>query len=142
MINRFDGQYFFLSNFYPTKVVFEGIIFESAEHAYQAAKSTDPKVRAKFLSANSAKEAKALGRKIKLRPDWEQIKLDIMLRVVKSKFKHNIQIADKLLATGDEELVEGNNWNDTFWGVCDGVGENHLGKILMQVREEISANIK
>jgi predicted NAD-dependent protein-ADP-ribosyltransferase YbiA (DUF1768 family) len=77
-----------------------------------------------------------MGRSVKLRPDWESIKLDVMETAVRIKFT-DPELAAKLIATGDEELIEGNWWNDTFWGVCNGVGENHLGKILMKVRADI-----
>jgi ribA/ribD-fused uncharacterized protein len=74
---------------------------------------------------------------VKLRSDWTEIRLEIMEKIVRAKFWQNPHLARKLVATGDQKLVEGNRWNDTFWGVCRGVGENHLGKILMRVREEL-----
>ena len=78
-----------------------------------------------------------LGRRIELRPDWEEVKIEIMRQVLKSKFTHNPELREKLIATGNTELIEGNNWNDRFWGVCRGVGKNHLGKLLMEIRAEL-----
>ena len=79
-------------------------------------------------------EAKKLGRRVELRPEWEYIKERVMFEIVLNKFNQNPQLAKMLLATGEEELVEGNTWGDRTWGVCDGVGQNRLGKILMKVR--------
>lgn len=78
--------------------------------------------------------AKKTGKKIELISDWEKVKLSVMFEVVFAKFSQNEELKQKLLATGNEELVEGNNWGDTFWGMINGVGENHLGKILVKVR--------
>ena len=86
-------------------------------------------------------EAKRWGRNITLRADWEHVKLPIMLNLVRQKFA-NDPLRAKLLGTGEHELIEGNHWNDTFWGVCRGVGSNRLGKILMQVRAELKASAK
>jgi ribA/ribD-fused uncharacterized protein len=83
------------------------------------------------------REAKIMGRNIKLRADWEQVKDTFMYLIVLAKFTQNVGLRKQLLATGDEELVEGNHWHDTYWGVCDDVGQNKLGKILMKVREEL-----
>jgi ribA/ribD-fused uncharacterized protein len=81
-------------------------------------------------------KVKQFGKIIKLRRDWNDVKLDIMLWGIREKFKHN-DLKELLLSTGDEELIEGNFWNDTFWGVCRGEGENNLGKIIMRVRGEL-----
>ena len=83
----------------------------------------------------SPAEAKRFGRRVRLRLDWEQVKLDIMRQLVADKFARSDELRRRLLATGDAELVEGNAWNDTFWGVCRGRGQNHLGRILMEVRD-------
>ena len=85
-------------------------------------------------------KAKRLGRKVTLRPDWEQIKTYTMLLLLRIKFSDE-NLATKLLETGEQKLIEGNSWGDCFWGVCDGVGENHLGKLLMQVREELKSKL-
>jgi N-glycosidase YbiA len=133
MINSFSGEYRFLSNFYPSPVEYEGVTYASVEHAYQAAKTLDPSERACFAENITAGLAKRLGRSVSIRPDWEEIKIDVMYDLVGKKFQ-NQDLKTRLLETGSRELVEGNYWGDTFWGVCRGVGKNHLGKILMMVR--------
>jgi ribA/ribD-fused uncharacterized protein len=141
MISSFSGEYRFLSNFYPAPVSVDigGQPMSSAtsEHVYQAAKTTDREEQLALLRAPTPGAAKSLGRHVKLRSDWTEIRLEIMEKIVRAKFWQNPHLARKLVATGDQKLVEGNRWNDTFWGVCRGVGENHLGKILMRVREEL-----
>lgn len=136
MIKQFQGEYRFLSNFWLVKVLFEGKIYSSVEHAYQAAKTLDPKIREIIRNLSSPGMAKRYARKIELRPDWEKVKLGIMESLVRYKFLNNSDLMRKLKATGSEELIEGNLWGDTYWGVYNGKGENHLGKILMKIREE------
>jgi ribA/ribD-fused uncharacterized protein len=135
-ISEFSGKYRFLSNFYPSVVRFEGMNYPTVEHAFQAAKTADPDERANIYYAASPGQAKRLGRQVALRDDWEDVKLTIMLDLLRSKFAHR-GIRAQLAATGERELIEGNYWGDTFWGVCEGKGENHLGKLLMKVRDEI-----
>lgn len=136
MIGEFRGEHYFLSNFYNSKVSYEGITYLNNEAAFQSIKTLDPEERKKFafLDPSSAKRA---GRKVSLRPDWEDIKLNVMYEICKAKFSQNAELAQKLLDTGDEELVEGNNWGDRIWGKVNGIGANNLGKILMRVREEL-----
>ena len=134
MINGFKGEYFFLSNFYSAPVSYQGILYQNAEAAFHAQK--DPSRRHEFTSLNPS-EAKRLGRRVKLRGDWEQIKDNIMFDVVYYKFIQNPKLAEQLVATGDEELIEGNDWNDRYWGVCRGVGQNKLGQILRRIRSEL-----
>ncbi len=131
MISNFRGKYAFLSNFYEVPVSYHGYTFGSNEAAFQAAKC--PNRAKEFVSLKPA-EAKKLGRRVELRPEWEYIKERVMFEIVLNKFNQNPQLAKMLLATGEEELVEGNTWGDRTWGVCDGVGQNRLGKILMKVR--------
>lgn len=138
-ISKFKGAYYFLSNFYSAPVVYRGLRFENNEAAFQAVKC--PERMDEFCHLNPS-EAKKLGRKVKLRDDWEQIKDIVMYEVCKAKFLQNPDLADKLAATGDAELIEGNTWGDRIWGVCGGVGENRLGKILMGIRLEIQANME
>ena len=90
----------------------------------------------KFQNLNPSK-SKALGRKVTLREDWDEVKNRVMLEIVRNKFKQNPELKEKLIATGDAYLEEGNWWGDRTWGVCNGVGENRLGKILMKVRDEL-----
>ena len=136
VIDQFRGEFDWLSNFFQCQVEFEGLTFGNTEAAFQAAKSMDGNVREEFVGL-AAGQAKRLGRRVELRPDWEDVKIDIMRQVLKSKFTQNPELGEKLIATGDAELIEGNNWNDRFWGVCRGVGKNHLGKLLMEVRAEL-----
>jgi ribA/ribD-fused uncharacterized protein len=111
--------------------------YPSSEHAYQAAKTKDKKMRKKIAQQPTAWQAKDLGQKIELREDWEERKVEIMYRILRAKFKQHKDLREKLLATGDAELIEGNTWNDTFWGVCQGKGKNMLGKLLMLLRIEL-----
>ena len=134
-IERFAGQYRFLSNFYLCNVMLDGVSYPSTENAYQAAKTLDHELRKQFQSC-TASAAKKGGRYLPLRKDWESAKLGVMLDLLRKKFARGA-IRDQLLATGDVELIEGNTWGDTYWGVCGGVGENMLGKLLMQVRAEL-----
>ena len=130
-ISEFRGEYYFLSNFYSAPVTYNGMCFENNEAAFQAAKC--PERMTEFCRLNPS-EAKRLGRRVKLRGDWEAVKDTVMYEICKAKFSQNPDLADKLVATKDAELIEGNTWGDRIWGVCDGVGENRLGKILMRVR--------
>ncbi len=135
MIDSFRGNYRFLSNFYPVQFEWEGEKWPSVEHAYQAAKCRDKQQRTLFLQG-TAGEAKRLGRRVEVREDWEEVKLPIMEALLRIKFAGGASLADKLLATGEEELQEGNTWGDRFWGTCNGEGQNHLGKLLMKIRKE------
>lgn len=140
MIDRFVDRYRFLSNFYPCAVTLGDEEYPSVEHAYQAAKTLDLPKRRMIRRAINAATAKKLGRNlVPLRPDWGTVKLEVMERLVREKFTRHQNLGNLLLLTGTEELIEGNHWGDTFWGVCKGKGENHLGKILMRVREELRA---
>ena len=138
MIKEFKGEYRFLSNFVDAPVELDGVWYYTVEHAYQAAKTLDPIEREKVQIMDKPGDAKRFGKKLTLRADWEQVKLGIMLKLLRQKFSRLV-FKEQLLETGDQELVEGNKWHDTFWGVCNGVGENHLGKLLMQVREELKS---
>lgn len=137
MIKEFRGQYYFLSNFYNAKVKWEGIAYLNNESAFQSAKVTDYETRLKFANLDPS-SGKRKGRNVQLRHDWEKIKFNIMYEIVKAKFTQNEDLRVRLLATGDEELQEGNTWNDRIWGMCNGKGQNNLGKILMRVREELN----
>lgn len=135
-INRFVDDFAFLSNFHPSTIVYEGLFYPTVEHAYQAMKTLDPIARETIRLANGPGTAKRLGRSVSLRPDWEDVKVGIMRDLVREKFA-NPFLRPLLLATEDAYLIEGNHWNDRFWGVCRGQGRNMLGQILMEVREEI-----
>lgn len=145
-IAHFTKENKWLSNYHLINIEYEGIIYPSTEHAFQAAKTLDKEERKKILyntdgSVTSCKDARLMGRKITMRSDWEEKKIDIMLSLNRQKFQ-NSSLRQQLLATENMELIEGNWWNDTFWGVCNGVGKNMLGKILMQIREEIREELK
>ena len=134
-IESFRGEYYFLSNFYvaPFRTP-RGTLVQTVEHAFQACKTLYLWEREQVLNAATPAAAKQLGRKVTLRPDWNEIRLSVMERLVELKFAQNSELAERLRETGDAHLVEGNTWGDTFWGACRGKGANHLGSILMQVR--------
>lgn len=141
-INSFSGNYRFLSNFWLCSVPFDGIDYPSSENAFQAMKCKEHSYRWMFRDITPG-AAKRLGKSVALREDWDEVRLNVMLGILRVKFFRHEDLRLKLIATGDQELIEGNYWNDTFWGVCpvptrtiQGSGENHLGKLLMQVRDE------
>lgn len=136
-IDSFSGPHRFLSNFSPAQVTLDGEKYDTVEHAYQAAKTLDLGLRREIQACRFAWEAKRAGKLLDLRPDWEDVKLDIMEALLREKFLKYIGRRTMLAGTKGMLLVEGNTWGDTFWGVCDGVGENHLGKLLMKIRDEI-----
>lgn len=167
MIAGFKDEYRFLSNFYNAPVTYNGVTYKNSEAAFQAAKFTHltpDDIRAKVspsiidgydfdltddhcvehaFADMSAADAKKLGRKLPIRPDWEDVKFDIMREIVDSKFANNAYLKRKLLATGDEQLVERNWWHDNIWGDCacdrckSKAGKNMLGVILMETRARL-----
>jgi len=138
VISSFRGAYSFLSNFFHAEVEMDGMSFPTVEHAYQAAKTVSPRQRAMIRECSNPGEAKRRGRVVTLRKGWNDERLQVMEDLVRQKFSRHAKLRRKLLATGDEEIEEGNWWGDKFWGVYKGEGENHLGKILMRVRYEFS----
>ena len=136
MIAEFRKKYFFLSNFYHCTITYKGITYSTSEAAYQAQKTLDNEERLR-ISKLEPELAKEEGRKLKIREDWEEVKVNEMYEILKIKFTTNPSLAQRLLDTGNEELIEGNDWNDSFWGVCKGQGKNNLGKILMRIRKEL-----
>ncbi len=135
IISKFDNEYSFLSNFYPCEITFDNDVYPSVEHAFQAAKTNDKQDREKIRNAETPGKAKRLGRKVRLIDSWNEIRLPTMELLIDQKFNNDV-LKQKLIDTSDAILVEGNDWNDTFWGMCDGHGENWLGKILMKKREK------
>ena len=141
MINSFSGPYEFLSNFYNCPVTAWGITYRSSEAAFQAQKTKDEELK-KGFSILGPSQAKLKGRTIELRKDWERIKDSVMYHVLRYKFYQNKTLYAKLMRTEDEELIEGNWWHDNYWGDCycdkckDIKGQNNLGKMLMDLREE------
>lgn len=153
--NRDKDQYGFLSNFYPAPFMLDGKQWNTVEHYYMAMKSDSEEYQDKIRQAATPGKAKRLGdSKIddpawakqslfrpnrggySLNPNWDDIKLDIMFKAVHAKFTQNPELGSALLATGDAELIE-DSPTDTYWGLGDGSGKNHLGKILMQVRSQL-----
>lgn len=134
----FFGSFRFLSNFHFVKVELDGLIYPTTEHAYQAAKSGDPQVRALFAHGiDTPQEARRLGQQITLHPEWHaRIKYEVMLDLTRKKYAKD-PLKSMLLDTGELYLEETNHWGDVYWGVCGGKGENNLGKILMLVRDEL-----
>ncbi len=152
VINSFKGRWFFLSNFYPSEIKHQGLTYPTVEHFYVAMKSnSDQYLNTKYYTSGDFRDmvskikdpgiVKKLGQKIKIRKDWNEKKLEFMNWAVREKFK-NLDLSEKLISTGNFILIEENFWHDNFWGqcICDkckGVGKNHLGKILMEIRNEI-----
>ena len=135
-IKGFFGDYRFLSNFEVTDVWFDGALYGSSEAAYMAGKTLDLELRKRFQkdSGITPSAARKLGKTIVLRSDWDKVRYDVMSSAVFDKFYRNEELRAKLLATGDKYLEETNHWKDIYWGVCDGVGQSNLGKLLMSVR--------
>lgn len=137
-IDSFHGEYRWLSNFWSVNIFFEGEWYTSVEHAYQASKTKDPNVRKEIRRAQTPGIAKRLARGLvgRLDPKWEEQRLKIMEELLRQKFAIP-KLALLLDETGDVELIEGNTWNDRFWGVdLQGKGENNLGKLIMKIRKE------
>lgn len=135
VIDKFEGDYYFLSNFYPIPMIYQGVEFANSEAAFHAQKCVERREEFTHLTPSDAKK---LGRQVQLREDWEHVKDQIMLEIVRNKFIQHPSLEEALINTGDAELIEGNWWHDTYWGVCNGVGQNKLGKILMRVRAELT----
>jgi len=143
-ILTFNGIHSFLSNFFCAEMVWDGIVWPSSEHAYQAAKTESREIRLKFSRMQSPVTVKRAGKTVPLREDWDAVKYDIMLEIVRAKFTQNPELRTKLFETGDAHLEEGNTWHDRTWGVCppgSSNGLNYLGKILMTVRDELRAEV-
>ena len=137
-VTSFRGAYDFLSNMYSVTFAWDGRTYQNSEAAFQSAKTLDPLERDAFSGMNGVTANRA-GKKVALRRDWEDVKVGIMEEVVRAKFGQNPELKERLIATGGMELMEGNNWHDTFWGVNAKTleGENRLGQILMKIREEL-----
>jgi len=134
-ISSFKGTNRFLSNFYYAPIPYRDFMCDSVEVAYQAEKCDNYEDLVMIAHMNSM-DAKLCGKRIKIRPDWEEDKLMVMEILCRRKFDKYIGLQAMLLGTKDKILEEGNTWGDIYWGICNGAGENHLGKILMQLRKE------
>lgn len=154
LIAEFKGEHAFLSNFWIEPFECGGRIVPSSEHAFQAQKANkgETATRELILSACNADgtpspgHAKRLGKRVKLRPDWDEVKVPIMRKILASKFSEGSELAAKLVATHPAQLVEGNTWGDAWWGCTQPtpggawIGSNHLGILLMQRRDELMAS--
>lgn len=139
VISSFRGPYFFLSSFFLVYVQLDGIVYSSVEHGYQASKNFNIIYRQSIQSCSSPGVAKALGRKVDLRSDWTtHVKISIMRNLLEQKFDPilNPDLYSLLKSTGNAEIVEGNTWGDTFWGICKGEGKNWLGRLIMEIRDK------
>ena len=151
VIDRFAGEYSFLSNFYECEVEYEGLTYRSSEAAFQAAKVLEDTpdatrdAREEFTTI-TASQSKRLGRQIKLRSNWDSLRDGIMLEILRNKFTRNVELREKLIGTGDATLIEGTTWHDNYWGECscpkcvNKPKHNKLGKLLMKVRLEFQSN--
>jgi ribA/ribD-fused uncharacterized protein len=144
LIDNFKNEFAFLSNFSPSPILsVDGKRWATVEHFYQGAKTLDEKEREAIRLAPSPGKAKRMGQRVSLRSDWEDVKQKIMLEGIRLKFGCGSDLAQKLLKTGNHDLVEGNCWHDNIWGDCYCLdcgnikGQNLLGKLLMQVRMEL-----
>jgi len=147
LINRFDGRYAFLSNFWAgDPFEWSGDTWQTAEHAFQAAKAAQPIDYFRIRDSATPGLAKKLGRKVKLTANWDKKKVSVMLDILRAKFCVQKQpaMAQRLVATKDARLVEGNTWGDVFWGVdaVNGVGQNQLGIALMATRGLVAAQLR
>ena len=152
-ISAFTGEYHWLSNFARS----EGLVASwqgsqhrsnapyrfvpTVEHGYQASKCVKLVDFDAIAGCPTPSAAKRMGRRVQLVSGWDEIKLDIMLALLRQKFSKG-WFAAKLLETGTRELIEGNTWGDTYWGVCRGSGQNHLGRLLMLVRGELRRELQ
>ncbi len=145
MIDKFDGDFAFLSNFYDAPVVYDGITYKNTEAAFQAQKTTSIPKRLEFANF-TASQSKKEGRKLALRQDWEEVKGQVMYEICLAKFTQNEELKMKLLSTDGHHLIEGNHWHDNTWGNCTCEkcafvqGQNRLGVILMKIRERLKGN--
>jgi ribA/ribD-fused uncharacterized protein len=161
MIDHFKDDYRWLSNFWPVPITAFGRGVDSVEHGYQAAKARDSTDRVAILIAPTAGKAKRLGKDLEknglIRSDWDSIKEMVMRTLLRRKYYSNFEMKKKLLDTGIQLLIEGNDWKDTYWGCVreklstgldlpterrisparGWVGLNRLGELTMEVRREI-----
>ena len=136
VIDSFRNEFSFLSNMYPCNIKFRDMEFSCSEALFQALKCKTTEEMKAFVGIDG-KKAKALGRKVKLRDDWNNYRIRAMQIALICKFAQNPELLIKLKNTGNAMLIEGNNWNDNFWGKCNGKGLNHLGLMLMKIRAKL-----
>lgn len=141
-ITSFTGPYSYLGNFFLCKVAYEGLIYPSSEHAFQAAKTLDKIERRRIQDCGTPGAAKIVGRSVELRPGWDEMRVGIMAEILRAKFQQNTVLRYALLDTGNAHLEEGNFHGDTFWGTVDGKGKNTLGRLLMDLRKQLAKGEK
>jgi hypothetical protein len=144
MINEFKGDYRWLSNFEAVKIIMGGNEYSSVEHAYMSAKCDDPEWKVFCMDANNtAGDVKKKSREVSLRNDWETFKFTVMESCLKQKF-YKEPFKSRLIKTGNQNIVEGNFFGDSVWGVdlkyTPNLGENHLGRMIMKIRDELILN--
>jgi len=140
VIDRFRGEYGFLSNFHSCEILYKGVKFPTNEHAFQYHKTILPAEQYQMLAlSNSPVDAKRAGKDLTLRDDWEEIKVRLMFEINYMKFTQHSGMKGSLLGTGFAQLIEGNPYGDTYWGVCNGRGHNVHGLVLMTVRTLLQA---
>lgn len=153
MISGFFGDYRFLSNFWPAPMTLEGIMYPTVEHAFQAWKAPTIVERRLIAAAPTPGKAKAKGNTLKIRPDWDDIRFDVMQFLVTVKFMKSPILRQMLVDTGDKQLIEANDWGDKRWGEAWELaqpesnwpagtwvnlgGDNYLGKILTRIRKMV-----
>lgn len=142
-ILKFEGKYNFLSNFFYSDFILDGVTYKTVEHYYQSQKVSNPLDRLKIINCDTPGETKRLGNKVKIISNWNYIKNIIMENGIRAKFTQNKDLTNKLIETDDNYLEESNHWHDNYWGNCHCLncnnicGENHLGNILMKIRKEL-----
>lgn len=145
MIDKFYGNYLWLSNFSVCRIEYGGYVYKSVQSAYKAQKFEGTLLQKdrikKIYTKIQANQAKVLGTILPARSDWEEVRIDIMKELLRIKF-NQFPFKEQLLETGDEELIQGNYWHDITFGKCycqehKGEGQNILGKLIMQIREQL-----
>jgi ribA/ribD-fused uncharacterized protein len=132
---RFRGKYYFLSNFYPAEIIIGGQTYKTTEHYYQSQKTDNLNEQRFILESITPSQAKKRGSMVNIKKDWDQIKLAVMYIALKAKFIQHKDLMKMLLDTKGEYICEENDWGDRYWGMSNGVGENHLGVLLMKIRD-------
>lgn len=136
MIERLAGEYIYLSTIFLAPCVYDGVTYRTAEHAFQAARLDSTELRNKIKIITSPFDVKSFAKSLPPRRGWGTLRLKAMEEILTSKFSDTV-LAQKLLSTGHQEIVHENNWKDVYWGKFNGVGANHLGVLLMKVRDNL-----
>jgi len=133
-----DRKFRWMSNFYGAGFRFDGLLYPTVEHAFQSLKTEDKEWSQKIRKSSKPGDAKRLGRQCPMRDDWDEIKDDVMYKLVRAKFVQNPELLDQLIVTGGRPIREDSAW-DGYWGTGkSGKGRNEMGKILSRVRKELS----